>query len=157
VRVYSNLLARLWTAIQARRERSFSQVIIDEAPRFLDQPTDLGDVLARSREYGVDMTLIGQGLRQFPESLREVALNIATGSGLLTHVPVLARTPHLKCPFIVTRYTTVFPPGPLPPLMEASAFCWVVTTADIHADFGANQHAPEFGVPGCAMSGTASR
>jgi len=39
---------------------------------------------------------------------------------------------HVKCPFIVTRYTTVFPPGPLPPLTEASAFSWVVTTADIH-------------------------
>jgi hypothetical protein len=37
----------------------------------------LGDVLARSREYGVGMTLIGQSLRQFPESLREVALNSA--------------------------------------------------------------------------------
>jgi hypothetical protein len=48
-----------------------------EAPRFLDQPTDLGEVLARSREYGVGMTLIGQSLRQFPESLREVALNSA--------------------------------------------------------------------------------
>jgi hypothetical protein len=71
------VLARLWAAIQARRERWFYSVTIDEAPRFLDQPTDVGDVLARSREYGVGMTLIGQGLRQFPESLREVALNSA--------------------------------------------------------------------------------
>jgi hypothetical protein len=39
----------------------------------------------------------------------------------------------LKCPFIVTRYTTVFPPGPLAPgVAEASALSWVVTTADIH-------------------------
>jgi hypothetical protein len=71
------VLARLWAAVQARRERSCYSVTIDEAPRFLDQPTDLGDVLARSREYGVGMTLIGQGLRQFPERLREVALNSA--------------------------------------------------------------------------------
>jgi DNA helicase HerA-like ATPase len=71
------VLARTWSAIQARSGRAFYPVTIDEAPRFLDQPTDLGDVLARSREYGVGMTLIGQSLRQFPESLREVALNSA--------------------------------------------------------------------------------
>jgi hypothetical protein len=71
------VLARLWAAVQARGSRAFYPVTIDEAPRFLDQPTDLGEVLARSREYGVGMTLIGQSLRQFPESLREVALNSA--------------------------------------------------------------------------------
>jgi hypothetical protein len=71
------VLARLWAAVQARGQRSYYPVTIDEAPRFLDQPNDLGDVLARSREYGVGMTLIGQTLRQFPESLREVALNSA--------------------------------------------------------------------------------
>jgi hypothetical protein len=71
------VLARLWAAVQARSGRAFYPVTIDEAPRFLDQPTDLGEVLARSREYGVGMTLIGQGLRQFPENLREVALNSA--------------------------------------------------------------------------------
>jgi hypothetical protein len=71
------VLTRLWAAVQARRQRSFYPVTVDEAPRFLDQPTDVGDVLARSREYGVGMTLIGQTLRQFPESLREVALNSA--------------------------------------------------------------------------------
>jgi hypothetical protein len=71
------VLARLWSAVQARQKRSYYSVTIDEAPRFLDQPTDLGDVLARSREYGVGMTLIGQTLRQFPESLREMALNSA--------------------------------------------------------------------------------
>jgi hypothetical protein len=71
------VLARLWAAVQARSGRGFYPVTIDEAPRFLDQPTDLGEVLARSREYGVGMTLIGQSLRQFPESLREVALNSA--------------------------------------------------------------------------------
>jgi hypothetical protein len=71
------VLARLWAAVQARSGRNLYPVTIDEAPRFLDQPTDLGEVLARSREYGVGMTLIGQSLRQFPESLREVALNSA--------------------------------------------------------------------------------
>jgi len=71
------VLARLWAAIQARPGRAFFPVTIDEAPRFLDQPTDLGEVLARSREYGVGMTLIGQSLAQFPQGLREVALNSA--------------------------------------------------------------------------------
>jgi hypothetical protein len=71
------VLARLWAAIQARTSRAFYPVTIDEAPRFLDQPTDLGEVLARSREYGVGMTLIGQSLAQFPQGLREVALNSA--------------------------------------------------------------------------------
>jgi DNA helicase HerA-like ATPase len=71
------VLARLWAAIQARPGRAFYPVTIDEAPRFLDQPTDLGEVLARSREYGVGMTLIGQSLAQFPQGLREVALNSA--------------------------------------------------------------------------------
>src|SRR5215467_3113631 len=42
--------------------------------------------------------------------------------------------PHLKCPFIVTRYATVFLPAgeKEPGMAEASAFSWVVTTADIH-------------------------
>jgi DNA helicase HerA-like ATPase len=71
------VLSRLWSAVQARRDRAFYSVTIDEAPRFLDQPTDLGDVLARSREYGVGVSLIGQTLRQFPENLREIALNSA--------------------------------------------------------------------------------
>jgi hypothetical protein len=40
----------------------------------------------------------------------------------------------LKCPFIVTRYTTVFPPAGVtaPGVAEASAVSWVVTTADTH-------------------------
>ena len=71
------VLARLWAAVQARKGRSLYTVTVDEAPRFLDQPIDLGDVLARSREYGVGLTLIGQSLAQFPQDLREVALNSA--------------------------------------------------------------------------------
>jgi hypothetical protein len=71
------VLARLWAAIQARSGRSYYHVTIDEAPRFLDTPTDLGDLLARSREYGVGLTLIGQALAQFPPDLREVVLNSA--------------------------------------------------------------------------------
>jgi len=71
------VLARLWAAVQARTSRGFFAVTVDEAPRFLDQPTDLGEVLARSREYGVGLTLLAQSLAQFPVALREVALNSA--------------------------------------------------------------------------------
>jgi hypothetical protein len=72
------VLSRLWTAVQGRGpKRRPYLVTIDEAPRFLDQPTDLGDALARSREYGVGLTLIAQSLSQLPASLREVALNSA--------------------------------------------------------------------------------
>ncbi|HSY15258.1 MAG TPA: hypothetical protein VK816_04660 [Jatrophihabitantaceae bacterium] len=69
--------ARVWAATQAWVGRSFFNVTIDEAPRFIDTGTDLGDVLARSREYGVGVTLIGQSLSQFPTALRDVALNSA--------------------------------------------------------------------------------
>lgn len=76
------VVARLWAAVQGRvrlpeaARRPFF-VTVDEAPRFIDQPTDLGDVLARSREYAVGVTLIGQSLAQFPTSVRDIALNSA--------------------------------------------------------------------------------
>lgn len=74
------LLARLWSAVQGRGRRQASHpylVTIDEAPRFVDQPTDLGDVLARAREYGVGVTLIAQTLAQFPTALRSIVVNSA--------------------------------------------------------------------------------
>lgn len=71
------VVSRVWAAVQARTSRRFYNVTIDEAPRFVDQPTDLGDMLARSREYGVGVSLIAQSLAQFPDALREVALNSA--------------------------------------------------------------------------------
>lgn len=75
------LLARLWAAIQGRPGGSSRRpyfVAVDESPRFLDAaPTDLGDVLVRSREYGVGVTLIAQSLSMFPTGLREVVLNSA--------------------------------------------------------------------------------
>jgi hypothetical protein len=71
------VLARIWSAVQARSNRAFFNLTIDEAPRFLDQPTDLGDVLARARQYGVGTTLITQSLAQFSPTLRDVALTNA--------------------------------------------------------------------------------
>lgn len=76
------LLGRLWAAIQGQKpaHADFKQpylVMIDEAARFVDQPTDLGDVLARSRGYSVGITLVTQSLSQFPTALSAVALNSA--------------------------------------------------------------------------------
>jgi hypothetical protein len=71
------VLARIWSATLSRREWSFFPVTIDEAPRFLDQPTDIGDMLARAREYAVGMHLISQSVSQYPPDLREMALNSA--------------------------------------------------------------------------------
>lgn len=76
------VVARMWAAVQARahlavdRRRPFF-VTLDEAPRLLDQPTDLGDVLARSREYGVGVSLLAQSVTQLPTGLRELAMNSA--------------------------------------------------------------------------------
>lgn len=71
------LLSRLWAATQARRGRKTYLVTVDEAPRFIDMNVDLGDVLARSREYGVGYTLLTQSVMQLPQGLREIALNSA--------------------------------------------------------------------------------
>jgi hypothetical protein len=74
------VLMRLWAAVQSRSRADAKRpffVTVDEAPRFVDQPTDLGDMLARSREYGVGVTLITQSLAQLPTALRDVALNSA--------------------------------------------------------------------------------
>jgi len=71
------LLARAWSALQRRTSTQPFLITVDEAPRFVDLGLDLAEVLARSREYGVGVTLIGQSLQQFPPLLREVALNSA--------------------------------------------------------------------------------
>jgi len=65
--------------VQGRRPGSRQPflVTIDEAPRFVDTPTDLGDVLARAREYGVGVTLIAQSLGQLPPTLLSAATNSA--------------------------------------------------------------------------------
>jgi hypothetical protein len=71
------LLARVWAATQARHGLGLVSMIVDEAPRLLDMPSDLAEVLARARQYGLGVTLIAQTISQFPERLREVALNSA--------------------------------------------------------------------------------
>jgi hypothetical protein len=73
------VLARAWAATQGRARTGGTGIpffiTVDESPRFVDQPTDLGDVLARSREYGVGVTLITQSLSLFPNTLRGIAIN----------------------------------------------------------------------------------
>jgi len=76
------VIARLWAAVQGRARlapaaRKSYFVTIDEAPRFLDTGVDLGDVLARSREYGVGVSLLVQSITQLPTGLREITLNSA--------------------------------------------------------------------------------
>lgn len=72
------VLSRVWTAVQGRGTgRRFYGVVVEEAPRFLDQPTDIGEALARSREYGVGLTIVTQSLSLLPENVREAALNSA--------------------------------------------------------------------------------
>jgi len=73
----------------------------------------------------------------------------------------------LKCPFIVTRYTTVFPPvgEKAPGMAEVSAFSWVVTTTDVHdgtappfsfASWSAIVRSREIAEAGTAELGTAT-
>ncbi|MBL7487171.1 type IV secretory system conjugative DNA transfer family protein [Frankia sp. AgB1.9] len=76
------LVARLWGAIQGRIRldpgaRPPAFVTIDEAPRFLDSPVDLADMLVLAREYGVGLSLAAQSPTQFPPALRSVVLNSA--------------------------------------------------------------------------------
>ena len=62
------------TATQARGTgRKFYSLVVDEAPRYLDHPTDIGDALARCRKYGVGLTIVTQLLELLPEAVREAA------------------------------------------------------------------------------------
>lgn len=76
------VVARLWQAIQGRirldpADRPPVIVTVDEAPRFLDAPVDLAEMLVLAREYGVGLTLAAQSLTQFPKKTREIILNSA--------------------------------------------------------------------------------
>jgi hypothetical protein len=76
------LVSRLWGVVQGRIQRNAADrppafVTIDEAPRFLDSPVDLADMLVLSREYGVGLQLAAQSPTQFPAAVRSVVLNSA--------------------------------------------------------------------------------
>jgi hypothetical protein len=69
------IVSQLWAASQGRSDRRLATVTLDEASRFVDIPSDLSEILARSRQYGVGWTLAAQALEQYPPRLREIVLN----------------------------------------------------------------------------------
>jgi len=77
----SLVVANLWHAIQARaaipqHERRPVHVFLDEFQTYTATPTDLADVMARSRGYGISLHLAHQHLGQLPPELRQaVAAN----------------------------------------------------------------------------------
>jgi hypothetical protein len=71
----SIVVSQIWQAIQTRANLPISNrppafVYIDEIQDYLHLPTDIGDVLAQSRSYGVGMVLAHQHLAQLPTDLR---------------------------------------------------------------------------------------
>lgn len=71
------VVGQVWAATQSRVARTPVSFLIDEAARFVDSPVDLGEMLARSREYGVGIELLVQSINMFPSKLRDIALNSA--------------------------------------------------------------------------------
>jgi len=70
----SILVAQLWQSIQRRRIRVPAMVILDEFQDVLNLPTDLGEVLAQSRGFGVGLTLAHQHLGQLDPRMRASVL-----------------------------------------------------------------------------------
>jgi len=75
----SLLIGQFWAATQRRANIPISDrtpvvVYVDEAQRFLHLGTDLNDVLATSRSYGVGWTLAHQYLGQLPPELRTAVM-----------------------------------------------------------------------------------
>jgi len=70
----SILVAALWQAIQRRRVRVPAMVLIDEFQDVINLPTDLGEVLAQARGFGVSLTLAHQHLGQLDPRLRASVL-----------------------------------------------------------------------------------
>jgi hypothetical protein len=68
------LVGRLWQAIRSRRNRHTASVYIDEFQDVLHLPTDLADVLAQARSFGVGLTLAHQHLGQLGPDIRSAVL-----------------------------------------------------------------------------------
>jgi hypothetical protein len=78
----SLVIAQLWQAIQGRvavpvEYRAPMFVYVDEFQDYLRLPTDVGDILAQSRGYGVGMVLAHQHLGQLPKELKSGILSNA--------------------------------------------------------------------------------
>lgn len=72
--VGSLVVALLWQAIQVRTVRLPAMVVLDEFQDVLNLPTDLGEVLAQARGFGVGLTLAHQHLGQLSPSMRQAVL-----------------------------------------------------------------------------------
>jgi hypothetical protein len=74
-------VAQLWqvTQLAAHRGKTRGQVMVylDEFQQYVHLPTGLEDVLARSRSYGLGLTLAHQHLHQLPPSMRSALLSNA--------------------------------------------------------------------------------
>jgi len=70
----SMVVALLWQAIQVRTIRLPALVVIDEFQDVINLPTDLGEVLAQARGFGVGLTLAHQHLGQLSPGLRQAVL-----------------------------------------------------------------------------------
>jgi hypothetical protein len=71
----SLVVSQVWQAIQGRSKlpaasRTPAFVYVDEVQDYLHLPTDVADVLAQSRGYGVGMILAHQHLNQLPADLK---------------------------------------------------------------------------------------
>lgn len=75
----SLVIAQLWQAVQARAgvraaDRRPAFVYADEFQEYTALPTDIADVLAQARGFGVGMVLAHQHLGQLPPQLRSAVL-----------------------------------------------------------------------------------
>ncbi|MCA1694060.1 MAG: type IV secretion system DNA-binding domain-containing protein [Actinobacteria bacterium] len=70
----SILVAQLWQSIQRRAIRVPAMVLIDEFQDVINLPTDLGEVLAQARGFGIGLTLAHQHLGQLDPRMRASVL-----------------------------------------------------------------------------------
>jgi hypothetical protein len=78
----SLVVAQVWQAIQGRihtptQYRAPAFVYVDEVQDYLHLPTDISDVLAQARSYGVGLILAHQHLSQLPKELRNGVISNA--------------------------------------------------------------------------------
>jgi hypothetical protein len=72
--VGSLVVAQLWRAIQRRAVRLPVMVAIDEFQDVINLDTDLGEVLAQARSFGIGLTLAHQHLGQLDTKLKSAVL-----------------------------------------------------------------------------------
>lgn len=70
----SILVAQLWQSIQRRAIRVPAMVLLDEFQDVINLPTDLGEVLAQARGFGIGLTLAHQHVGQLDPRMRASVL-----------------------------------------------------------------------------------